>query len=89
MGTARSASRPDRKRRDRIIAGGGAFERAWSDLASWCFEDTETTEGQGFENAKLFDSREGVGRKLGHRLLAVFQKEGLYRRALGNLRFAA
>jgi hypothetical protein len=71
------------------VVDGGSFDRGWGDLTSWCFEDDATTEGQGTENAKLLDSREAVGRRMGHRLLAEFQKRGLYRRALGSLRFAA
>ena len=71
------------------IIDGGAFDRGWGDLTKFCFQDDETTEGHGAENAALFDSREAAGRRMGHRLLAEFQKRGLYRRALGSLRFAA
>lgn len=71
------------------LIAGGAFDRGWTELKSWCFEDDETTGGQGALNARLFDQREAVGRRLGHRLLAEFQREGLYRRSIGGLRFSA
>jgi hypothetical protein len=72
-----------------VIIDGGAFDLGWSGLTRWCFEDDPTTEGQGEANARLFDGREGKGRKMGHRLLAEFQREGLYRHALGSIRFGA
>lgn len=71
------------------VVAGGAFDLGWTELTSWCFEDDATSGGQGALNARLFDQREAVGRRVGHRLLAEFQREGLYRRSIGGLRFAA
>lgn len=70
------------------VVAGGAFDRAWTKLQAYLFDDTDQDEGQGAKNAVAFARAEAQGRTLGHRILGICQRRGLYRRFL-TARFAA
>ena len=68
------------------MVDGGAFDLGWLALKDWIFDPT-MDDGQGFENERVFDRTEARGRTLGHELLALFQRQGLYRAAIGEITF--